>query len=88
MNPRVRMRLTHPKELALHLLNRMLFQVGQHEEAFVRDRGQWTGAIGTIATARAGVPINRAVLPVGHKRLLDMRQQGHTFRFRQASHRS
>ena len=72
MNPCVRIRLTHPKELSLHLLTGILFQVGQNEEQFVRECGQRTGVIGTIAPTRAGLPINRAVLHVGHKRLLEM----------------
>ena len=71
VNPLVRMRLTHPEELSLHLLNRMLFQVGQNEEQFVCERGQWTGVIRTIAATCAGVSSDRAVLPVGDKRPLE-----------------
>jgi hypothetical protein len=70
MNPCVCIRLAHLKELSLHLLNGMLFHIGQNEEQLVRDRGQWTGAIGTVAATRARLPINRAVLHVGHKGLL------------------
>ena len=72
MNPVVRICLTHPKELSLHLLNGILFQVGQNKEPFVRECGPWTGVIGPIVATRAGLPINRAVLHVGHKSLLDM----------------
>jgi hypothetical protein len=36
MNALVRMRWGHPKELSLDCLDGMLFQVGQHEEPFVR----------------------------------------------------
>ena len=71
MNPLVRIRLTHPEELSLHLLNGILFQVGQNEEQFVCERGQWTGVIRTIAATCAGVPINRAVLHVGDKSPLE-----------------
>ena len=72
MNPLVRIRLRHPKELSLHLLNGMLFEVGQNKEPFVRECGQRTGVIGTLAATRAGLPINGAVMPVGHKSLLEM----------------
>jgi hypothetical protein len=34
-NPLVGIRLGHPKELSLHFLERMLFQVGRHKEQFV-----------------------------------------------------
>ena len=76
VNPCVRIRLTHPKELSLHVLNGILFHVRQHEAQFVRDHGQRTGAIGRIAATRARLSINRAILPGGHKRLLKMGQQG------------
>ena len=72
VNPCVRIGLAYPKELSLHLLNGMLFQVGQNEEQFVRERGQWTGVIGTIAATRAGWPINRAVLHGGDNSPLEM----------------
>jgi hypothetical protein len=88
MNPLVRIRLGHPKELSLHLLDRVLFQVSQDEEQFVGRRWERAGGIRTVAAARAGLPINGAVLHRDHKRLLEMRQQGHKFRFRQAGHRS
>lgn len=76
VNPFVRIRLAHPKELALYLLKGILFQVGENEEQLVRHCWQRTGAIGTIAATRAGLPIKRAVLHVGHKGLLKMGQQG------------
>ena len=63
-------------------------QVGQHEELLIRDRRQRTGAIGTIAATRAGLPINRAVMHVGHKGLLKMGQQGLQFGFREPGQRS
>ena len=88
VNPCVRVRLTHPKELALHLLNGILFHVGQNEEQFVRDRGQRTGVIGTIAATCAGLAINRAGMHVGHKSLLEMGQQTLKFGFCEAGQRS
>jgi len=88
VNPLVRMRLTHPKELSLHLLNGMLFHVGQNEEQFVRARGQRTGVIGTIAATHAGLSINRAVMHGGHKSLLEMGQQALKFGFRESSQRA
>jgi hypothetical protein len=88
VNPCVRMRSTHPTELSLYLLHGMLFQVGQPEELLVRDRGPRTGAIGTVAATRAGLPINRAVMPVGHKGLLNMGQQGLQFGVREPGQRS
>jgi hypothetical protein len=39
MNPRVGMRLRHSKELALHFLDGMLLQGGQHEAQLVSHRG-------------------------------------------------
>lgn len=72
VNPGVRIRLTHAAELALHLLNGVLFQVGQDEQQFVCHRRQGTGIIRTVAATRARLPINRAVLQVGHKRLREM----------------
>jgi hypothetical protein len=39
VNPLIRIRLRHPKELALHFLNRMLFHIRQNEELFVDCRG-------------------------------------------------
>jgi hypothetical protein len=38
MNPRVRIRLGHPQELSLHLLDGMLLHVGQDEEPRVGRR--------------------------------------------------
>jgi hypothetical protein len=88
VNPCVRIGLAYPKELSLHLLNGMLFQVGQNKEQFVRECGQRTGVIDTIAATRAGLPINRAVMPVGHKSLLEMGSSGLTFGVRESGQRS
>jgi hypothetical protein len=88
VTPCVRLRLTPPKELSLPLLHGMRLQVGQHEEPYVRERGPWTGAIGTVAATRAGLPITRAGLPGGHKGLLKMRQQGVKFGLCESGQRS
>ena len=88
MNPLVRLRWRHSKELSLHLLNRILFHIGPDEAPLVSRRWERTGVIRRVAAARAGLPINGAVLHIDDKRLLDMRQQRDTFRFRQAAHRS
>jgi hypothetical protein len=84
MNPLVRIRLTHPKELSLHRLTGILFHVGQHEAPFVRARGQGTGAIVRGTATRARLPSNRTLIHGGHKRLLNRGQQGLKCRFRQA----
>ena len=39
MNPLIRIRLRHPKELALHVLDGVLFHIGQDEEPRVGHRG-------------------------------------------------
>jgi hypothetical protein len=39
MNPRIGVRLSHPKELALHFLDGMLLHIRQHAEEFVGHRG-------------------------------------------------
>jgi hypothetical protein len=39
MNPLIRMRLRHPKELTLQFLNRILFYIRRNEELFVGYRG-------------------------------------------------
>ena len=88
MNPRVGIRLRHPKELALHFLAGMLFQIGQDEEPLVGHRQQRTGVIRRVAAACAGLPINGAVLHIRHQRLLEMGQQRREFGFREAGHRS
>jgi hypothetical protein len=75
MNPLIGIRLGHPKELSLHLLDGILFQVGQNEEQFVRRRGQGTIVIRTVAAACAGLPINGAVPQIGAQRVLEKRQQ-------------
>jgi hypothetical protein len=88
VNPFVRMRLTPLKQLSLSLLKRMLFHVGQHEAQRVRDRGQWAGAIGTVTATRAGLPINRAVMPGGDKGLLKIGKQGWKFGCREPGQRA
>jgi hypothetical protein len=88
MNPLVRIRLGHPKELSLHFLDGILFQVGQDEEQLVGRRWERTGFIRTVAAAGAGLPINRAVMHVGHKSLLERGQQSLKFGFRESGQRS
>jgi hypothetical protein len=39
MNPRIGVRLGHPKELSLHFLDGMLFHIRQNKEEFVGHRG-------------------------------------------------
>jgi hypothetical protein len=78
------MRLRHPTELSLHLLQRLLFQVGEAEEQLVCAGRQRAGARGTVAAPRAGLPSKRVVLPVGPKGLLNMGQQGLKFGGRKA----
>ena len=78
-NPLIGMRLGHPKELALYLLDGVLCQGGQHEEQFVRHRRSGTVVIRTVTTACAGLPIDGAVLQIGRQRALEMRQQRRAF---------
>jgi hypothetical protein len=84
MHPRVRMRLTHPQERSVPLLNGRLFHVGQNEEPFVRDRGQRTGAICRVTATRARWPIHRAGIHRGPQSLLKMGQQGLKFGVRES----
>jgi hypothetical protein len=49
----------------LHLLNRLLFQVGLDEEPFVRPRRQGTIVIHTVTSACTGLAIDGAVLQIG-----------------------
>ncbi len=79
MNPLIGVRLGHPKELALHLLERILFQVGQGEELFVCHCGYRTIVIRTVAAACAGLSINGAVSQIGHQRVLERGQQRREF---------
>jgi hypothetical protein len=81
MNPCVRIRLRHPKELSLNFLEEILFYVGQDEEQLVSHRRQGTGLICTVAAARAGLPINSPILHVADKRLLEIGQQALKFFF-------
>jgi hypothetical protein len=65
VNPCVRLRLTHPTELSLHLVKGMLFHLGQNEEPFVRARRPRTGVIRSVTATRARLPITRAVIHIG-----------------------
>jgi hypothetical protein len=84
MQPRVRRRWRHPQELSLPLLERMLLHVSQAEEPLGGRRWERTGGRRTRAAARAGLPLNRAVMPGGHQRRLDMGQQSLTFGLRES----
>jgi hypothetical protein len=75
MKPRIGVRLRHPKELTLHLLDGMLLHGGQHDEPFIRHRRYGTGVIRTLAAARAGLPSHGAVPPIGHQHVLERGQQ-------------
>jgi hypothetical protein len=79
MNPLLRMRLGHPKEVALHVLDRMLFPRGQHKAQLVSHHGSGRGVIRTIAAARARLAIHGMLLPRGQKRRCDRRQEGRAF---------
>jgi len=75
MHPCMRVRWRHPHELSLHCVKGMLFHIRQQEESFVGSGESRTMGIGTVAAAGAGLPIPGAVLPIGHHRVLDRRQQ-------------
>jgi hypothetical protein len=87
MNPRIGVRLGHPKELSLHLLDGMLCHVGQHEEPCVRHRGPGTIIIRTVTAARAGLPINGAVPQIGAQGILEQGQQRGEFLASSPRHR-
>jgi hypothetical protein len=86
MNPLIRIRLGHSKELPLHFLNGILFQIRQNKQEFVGDRGSGTCVIRAVAADRARLPINSMGLHVGHKGLLKSRQQRLKFSFSEAGH--
>jgi hypothetical protein len=69
------MRLAHPTELSLHVLNGMLLHIRQHAERFIGYRGSRTMVIGTITPACAGLPLNGTGLQIGRPCRLEMPQQ-------------
>ncbi len=75
MNPRIGIGLGHLNELALHFLNGVLLQVGQHEEQRVGHRGQGRVLRRPRASARTGWPIKGVVCHRGQNRVVDMRQE-------------
>jgi hypothetical protein len=87
MNPCMRIRLTHPDELALPLLKGVLLHVGQDAASCVGHRRHGTGVIRTVAATRARLPITRTVMPGGHQRLLNIGSSGLKFAFRESSPR-
>jgi hypothetical protein len=88
MNPFVGIGLRHPKELPLHFLDGILFQVGEDEEQLVGYREERTGLIRSVAAAGTGLPINGAVLHMHHQRLLKMGQQRRELGLCQSGHGS
>ena len=79
MKPFVRIRLRHPKEVALHFLDGILFQVGQNKEQLVSHRGEGRGVRRTVAAVGARLSINGVVFHVGQKGVFAMRQQCREF---------
>jgi hypothetical protein len=79
MKPLIGIRLGQPKELALHLLDGILFEVGQNKKQLISHRRSRRGVIRTIAPARAGVSINGMLLHIGQKRVFEMPQEGREF---------
>jgi hypothetical protein len=65
----------HPKELSLDCLEGMRCHRGQQEEQFVRHRGSGTVAIWPVPAARAGGPIEGAVLQRGPQGVLAKGEQ-------------
>jgi hypothetical protein len=72
VNPRMRMRWRHPKELTWHFLTRVLCHIRQHDQPFVRHRRQGTMVIRTVTSAGTGLAIHGAVLQIGRSRALNM----------------
>jgi hypothetical protein len=79
MHPRIGVRWGQPKELSLDLVDGVLLHGGQDEEPCVRSRRSRTVVIRTVTSAGAGWPSDGAVLPRGHQRPLEMRQQRREF---------
>jgi hypothetical protein len=75
MNPLMGVRLGHPTELSVDLWDGVLCHVGQAEAPCGRSRRSRPVVIRPVTSAGAGLPIDGAVLHIGHQRPLDMRQQ-------------
>jgi hypothetical protein len=75
MKPLIGMRLGHPKELPLHFLDGILFEVGQKKEPLLGHRREGRGVIRTRAPARPGLSINGVVFQKGQKRVFERRQE-------------
>ncbi len=71
MNPFVRVGLRQAKQLSLHRLGRILFEVHQNKEQFVFNRRQRAVAVGGVGPPNAVIPLNRLrlqrVLKAGRK---------------------
>lgn len=87
VNPLIRIRLRQPQELPLHGLNRVLCQLGQHEEPCVGEGASRTRVRGTVTTARTGLAIDRAVLQIGRQRVLERGEQCREFWLGSPRHR-
>jgi hypothetical protein len=88
VNPLVGIRLGHPKQLPLELLERIGLQVAQDEEQLIRHGRSGTMRIRALAAARAGLPINGAGPQVPREGLRQMGQQGLQFCGCSAGHRT
>jgi hypothetical protein len=88
MNPRMRLRLGHAKELPLYFLKGILFHLRQHQEECVGYCGSGTRVIRPVAADRARLPITGMVWHVGHNGLRKRRQQRLEFLRREAGHRA
>jgi hypothetical protein len=87
LNPLMGMRLPHPKELAVHCLNGVLFHRGPDEEPLIRHRGSGRGLIRTVAAARARVSITGVVFHVSQPGVFEKWQEGGEFWCSSSSHR-
>lgn len=80
-------RLRQAPELTVHVLQRMLCHLRQHEEPCVGSRRDRTRGGGPVTSARTGVPIARAVPPRGRQGRRERRRPRGTFSRRYPRHR-
>jgi hypothetical protein len=71
----MRMRLRHATELPWHFLHGILCHIRQHQAELVGSRGSGTRVRRTVAADRARLPLHGMVVHVGHKGVLNRRQQ-------------
>jgi hypothetical protein len=86
MTPLLGMRLGHPQEVAVPLLDGMLCAGGQNTQPLISHRRYRRGVIRTITPARAGVSITSMLLPRGQKRLVERRPEGREFWLGETAH--